>query len=362
MIPGNCEIWHEDLSALFSQGARPAIRESATTMTRTNNRQKRVGTLRTLAAILLCCSSAASGQTLLGSRATMERQNEAAVNYGYSFMQTSGEVMKHVEQGYLVKVAPNRYMDLHNVSFPYARSQVKLFIDRLSTQYHGNCGEKLTVTSLTRPINKQPANASQASVHPTGMAVDLRIPPRGNCRSWLESTLLSLEKTGVLDVTRERNPPHYHVAVFTEDYASYVAGVDSGNQSQGRPASEYTVRRGDSLSVIATRTNTTIQALRSANGLRGDMIRAGQKLQIPGTSPAATQSVQQVAAAAEPAVPRQVAAVSEVTHQVRRGETLWRIASRYGTSVNRIRSENGLANDLLQVGQVLRLSQVSNTP
>jgi LysM repeat protein len=321
--------------------------------------------LRTLAAVLLCCTSMAQAQTLLGSRATMERQNLAAVNYGYSFMQTSGEVMEHVAQGYLVKVAPNRHMDLHNVSFPYARSQVKLFIDRLSTQYHSACGEKLTVTSLTRPINKQPANASQASVHPTGMAVDLRIPPRGNCRSWLESTLLSLEKTGVLDVTRERNPPHYHVAVFTEDYASYVAGVDNQTEGQGRAASEYTVRRGDTLSVIATRTGTTIQTLRAANGLRGDLIRAGQKLQIPGeaATPAQAASAQALqVAVAEPAPVRQVAAVSQIMHQVRRGETLWRIASRYGTSVNSIRAENSLANDVLQVGQVLRLNTIANTP
>jgi LysM repeat protein len=324
----------------------------------------KLAALHTLAAVLLCCGSSAQAQTLLGSRATMERQNLAAVNYGYTFMQTSGEVMKHVEQGYLIKVSPTRHMDLHNVSFPYARAQVKLFIDRLSTQYYSACNEKLTVTSLTRPINKQPANASQASVHPTGMAVDLRIPPRGNCRSWLENTLLSLEKTGVLDVTRERNPPHYHVAVFTEDYASYVAGVDSQAAGQGRAASEYTVRRGDTLSIIAKRTDTTIQTLRAANGLRGDLIRAGQKLQIPGTSATAPAQAMQVAqapaSAPEPA--RQVAAVSEVTHQVRRGETLWRIASRYGTSVSNIRAENGLSNDMLQVGQVLRLSAVANTP
>lgn len=310
--------------------------------------------LKTLVALVLCCGSVAQAQSLLGSRATMERQNLAAVNYGYSFLQTSNDVMAHVQAGHLIKVTPTRHMELHNVSFPYARSQVKLFIDRLSTQYYSACGEKMTVTSLTRPINKQPANASQASVHPTGMAVDLRIPPRGRCRTWLENTLLSLEKTGVLDVTRERNPPHYHVAVFTEDYANYVAGADG----QGRPAREYTVRKGDTLSVIAKRNDTTIQGLRAANNLRGDMIRVGQKLQIPGTPGAAPQQVASAAAVtAEVKAAPAAAAPAAVTHKVRRGETLWRIASRYGTSVNRIRADNGLAGDFLQVGQVLRLSQ-----
>lgn len=321
---------------------------------------KLVGTLHTLAALALCVctatpSPAVQAQTLLGSRATMERQNMAAVNYGYSFLQTSNEVMKHVDQGHLVKVSATRHMELHQVSFPYARTQVKLFLDRLSSQYYSSCGEKIVVTSLTRPINKQPANASQASVHPTGMAVDLRIPPRGKCRSWLESTLLSLEKTGVLDVTRERNPPHYHVAVFTEDYVSYVAGIDASGQ--GSAAREYIVRKGDSLYTIASRNGTNIQALCAANGLRGDLIRVGQKLQIPGTTAAADSLSLAVAVMAPP---RQTGTVTEVAHQVRRGETLWRIARRYGTTVNHLRAENGLANDFLQVGQVLRLSLNQN--
>lgn len=311
----------------------------------------------------LCCGALsavlglpAQAQSLLGSRATMERQNLAAVNYGYSFLQTSAQVQKHVEQGHLVKISAGKHMELHQVSFPYARPQVKLFLDRLSTQYHAACGEVLTVTSLTRPINRQPANASQASVHPTGMAVDLRIPPRGKCRSWLESTLLSLEKTGVLDVTRERNPPHYHVAVFTQDYEQYVASMEGGTGATARATREYIVRKGDTLSLIARRNGSSIEDLRAANGMRGDLIRVGQTLMIPGSS--TSPAPQQVATAADTAKP----AVTEITHKVRRGETLWRIASRYGTSVNDLRAENELANDLLQVGQVLRLTRVQDTP
>jgi LysM repeat protein len=356
MILDKSKKQREDRSHAFGCGALPTILEPAIRITRNTHMQKLPGTLHILAALALCCLTAAltttvQAQSLLGSRATMERQNMAAVNYGYSFLQTSNDVLKHVEQGHLTKVGATRHMDLHQVSFPYARPQVKLFLDRLSSQYYSSCGEKLTVTSLTRPINRQPANASQVSVHPTGMAVDLRIPERGKCRSWLESTLLSLEKTGVLDVTRERNPPHYHVAVFTEDYASYVAGVDAGGQ--GSSAREYVVRKGDSLYTIASANGTNIQSLRAANNLRGDLIRVGQKLQIPGTA-AASESLQVAVADAVPA--RQVASATQVTHQVRRGETLWRIASRYGTTVNRLRAENGLANDFLQVGQVLRLS------
>lgn len=307
----------------------------------------------------------AQAQTLRGSSASMQRQNQAAQEYGYSFLKTSQAVHQFVDAGYLVAVPASRTMELHNVSYPFARPAVKLFLERLSAQHFAACGEKLTVTSLTRPIEKQPANASEASVHPTGMALDLRIPRVGKCRSWLESTLLSLEGSGVLDVTRERYPPHYHVAIFTKPYESYVARL-AGNSS------EYTVSRGDTLSTIARRSGLSITQLKAANGLRGDMIRVGQVLQIPGTQElealasaqdAETPTGTLVAVHFEPATGPETATGETqeglpmaLEHEVRRGETLWRIAQRYGTSVARLREANGLRDNLLQVGQVLRVS------
>ncbi|CAN5708402.1 hypothetical protein BH23GEM6_BH23GEM6_11530 [soil metagenome] len=52
-------------------------------------------------------------------------------------------------------------------------------------------------------------------------------------------------------------------------------------QQRAQPR-RYQVRRGDNLTVIARRHGVTVTALRSANGLRGDRIRAGQTLRIPG--------------------------------------------------------------------------------
>jgi LysM repeat protein len=269
--------------------------------------------------------------SLAGSRASMEYQHTHAVSRGYGFAHTSRDVSDLVSRGELVRVTANRNFVIHNVSYPYLRPTVKTLLERLSAQYHNACGEQLTVTSMTRPIARQPANAHSESVHPTGMAFDLRIPSSQRCRSWLERTLLSLEDSNVLDVTRERNPPHYHVAVFPEPYQHYLASL----QGQQR---DYIVRSGDTLSTVASRNGLSVAQLRSANNLRGDLIRVGQTLQIPDT--------------AGRSAPQQVAS-REVTHQVQRGETLWRIASRYRTSVDALRAQNGLADDLLRVGQML---------
>jgi hypothetical protein len=74
-----------------------------------------------------------------------------------------------------------------------------------------------------RASERQPANAHALSVHPAGMAVDLRVSQQEACRAWLESKLLGLEEQRVLNGIREFRPPHYHVAVFPAQYTAYVA-------------------------------------------------------------------------------------------------------------------------------------------
>ena len=220
----------------------------------------------TVSVALLILALPVHAQTLKGSASSVERQYKTALAYGYGFIETSSSISRYVNAGELLKVQPNRYMELHDVSYPYAREGVKLFLDRLSPQYHNACGEKLVVTSLARPQDRQPANSVSNSVHPAGMAVDLRIPSKSRCRSWLEQTLLSLEAADVLDVTRERNPPHYHVAVFTQSYKSYVA-------SRTQNSHEYVVRPGDSLWVIAARTGTDHTDRKQQPDQRGKLFR-----------------------------------------------------------------------------------------
>lgn len=288
-----------------------------------------------LAAIFAASVSIAQAQTLRGSRDSVQRQYSIAVQDGFAFVARSSEIPGLVESGQLLRVVENRNLTLHDVSNPYARPGVKLLLDRLSAQYRRACGEKLTVTSLLRPQNRQPANAASNSVHPAGMAVDLRIPDRGRCRSWLEQTLLSLEGSGLLDITRERNPPHYHVAVFTTPYQNYVASLTDSNR-------EYLVRRGDSLWEIAQTMGISLAQLRAVNGISGDLINVGQRLQIPAT-------------AANTAVSA-TTTVDNIEYRVRRGDSLWLIARRYNTSVAQIMRQNNLNSDVLEVNQVLQIT------
>jgi hypothetical protein len=161
-------------------------------------------------------------QSLIGSKASMVRQNHAARQHDYTYLRTTSQVNEFVRRGLLVRLRGNSDYRVADVSFPYARTEVKTFVERLGSQYHDACRERLVVTSLTRPTSRQPRNASPLSVHPTGMAIDFRRSNRPACRAFLEKTLLTLEGREVLEATKENHPPHYHVSLFPEPYTRYL--------------------------------------------------------------------------------------------------------------------------------------------
>jgi hypothetical protein len=243
-----------------------------------------------LVALGLGLPASAASQSLRGSAASLDRQNRMALDHDYTFIDDGDRVRFFASQGWLVRIEPNSDFALRGVSYPYARPEVALFVQRLGSQYRAACGEPLVVTSLTRPLTGQPVNASDRSVHPTGMALDLRTPRTRVCRAWLERVLLGLERAGVVEATLERFPVHYHVAVYPRQYASYVEALRTRD---GPPPSEttaaaavserepYRVRRGDSLWTIARTHGTTVDELRNRNQLAGSRIYVGQVLSLP---------------------------------------------------------------------------------
>ena len=223
--------------------------------------------LLALSTCATCAAPVLEAQSLLGSHESLLRQNQEAREHDFTYLRTSADVRDFAQQGLLVRLPGNADYELADdeVSFPYARPEVKTFVERLSRQYREACGERLVVTSLTRPITRQPPNASAISVHPTGMAIDLRRTDSSGCRQWLETVLLDLEGKGVLEATREQYPPHYHVAVFPNPYLQYVASGEalpeiqvarSTHETASRPhivraSSHHATRRGSRRTAVA---------------------------------------------------------------------------------------------------------------
>lgn len=234
-----------------------------------------------LASVLLAAAAPLAAQSLRGSQSSLQRQNAEARRHGFTFLQTPSDVIGFVEKGILVPVTPNNDFVLKEVSFPYARPEVRTFVERLAHRYHEVCREELVVTSLTRARTRQPSNASRQSVHPTGMALDLRRSWSRGCRAWLEGVLLTMEQQGLLEAALERNPPHYHIALFPSQYRAYLRQLEHDPAEHEFQTLRYRVARGDTLHKIAREHRTTIEAVKASNGLRSSLIYPGQVLVIP---------------------------------------------------------------------------------
>ncbi len=100
----------------------------------------------------------------------------------------------------------------------------------------------------------------------------------------------------------------------------------------------YTVKSGDTLSTVAERYNVSVTKLKRANRLTSNMLRVGDRLEIP--------SADRVERNVKPAPETRV-------HVVRSGDTLSEIGERYGVSVSKLRSANGLRGNSLRIGQRL---------
>jgi MoxR-like ATPase len=75
------------------------------------------------------------------------------------------------------------------------------------------------------------------------MAVDFRVPADATNRAWLEKALLEMESKGLIDVTREKSPAHYHIAVFAEPFLAYAAQLDAAADSVRENARRAAVAR-----------------------------------------------------------------------------------------------------------------------
>src|SRR5690606_35835106 len=225
------------------------------------------------ALVVMVMTTPLLAQTLRGSPTSVERTYRQALNHDLRFFPSANAIRQAHEDGQLVRLSGNSDYELAAVSYPYVLPPAHTFVLRLASQYRSACGEKLVVTSAVRPTSMRLVNSVDKSVHPTGMAIDLRKPRNSRCLSWLRNTLLALEAAGVLEAVEERNPPHFHVVVFPSQYQQYVQARTGGRSTPSlasvatTPASlrEYQVRRGDSLWTIARRNGTTVDRLREAN-------------------------------------------------------------------------------------------------
>lgn len=148
--------------------------------------------------------------------------------------------------------------------------------------------------------------------------------------------------------------PH-HLLVPAEKKDTLIEGLNGLPKEDRVQYRHHLVVRGDSLHGIAGRYNVSVEALRTANNLRSNLLRVGQDLLVP----VSTRQLTPVIASAprsQPVAARAPGAGQPVIHKVRAGETLWGIARQYNVEIERLREWNLLgADDVLRLGQRLRI-------
>lgn len=139
----------------------------------------------------------------------------------------------------------------------------------------------------------------------------------------------------------------YTENIFLSDTGE-IPNTENPNNNNNTETIFYTIRKGDTLSEIASRYGTTVQELVSINNIAnpnliypGETIRVATNSTIHGSETRGTGSI---------------------TYTVQRGNTLSQIASTYGVTVNHIVQMNNIQNpNLIYPGEKLRITESSNT-
>ena len=138
--------------------------------------------------------------------------------------------------------------------------------------------------------------------------------------------------------------------IFPNQIIQVPGSSSSSNTNTGSTSTSsttyYTVKSGDSLSVIAGKYGTTYQKIMSLNGLNNTIIYPGQKLKVKGTSSSSSSNN----------TGSSNTSTSTTTYTVKSGDSLSVIAARYGTTYQKIMSLNGLSNFIIYPGQKLKVS------
>ena len=142
-------------------------------------------------------------------------------------------------------------------------------------------------------------------------------------------------------------PESYELRIpkgITEDLLASIETLPVSELPQ-RAFVYHRVRQGQTLSTIARHYRTSVRSIMYANNMRRTFIRAGQRLKIP----------QRGYMTSTRATPQPEPQPASGIHHVRKGDSLWNIAKRYGTTVENIKAANHMRSNTLVIGQALNI-------
>ena len=113
-----------------------------------------------------------------------------------------------------------------------------------------------------------------------------------------------------------------------------IAALSVGAATTASASSSYTVQSGDTLWEISQEKNVSVESLKGLNNLSSDLILPNQELKVDGKAASETKA-------------------DNSTYTVKSGDTLFKIASAHGISLDSLISWNGVSGHLIYPGEQL---------
>ena len=113
--------------------------------------------------------------------------------------------------------------------------------------------------------------------------------------------------------------------------------ISENNDKEPMECIIYTVKKGDSLYSISKKYNTTVDEIKRYNNLTSNKLNIGDRIVIPCNLPNDYKDINN----------------NYVDYTVEKGDTLYSIATKFGTTVSKIKELNDLKTDNLTIGTKL---------
>lgn len=217
----------------------------------------------------------------------------------------------------------------------------------------------IATTLITKDPEKYGFDVDTIEYEPEYVYDIFRLDSAVNINALAECAGISVDEFKDLnpELIRNATPPDvrpYYVKIPYGTYDLFAENFKNVDYEKIHPFLTHTISRGESLSLIASRYGVSIRSIVELNNMKSarSVLRVGQKLEIP-VDPnkyyASSTSNNKVTIDPD----------KDITHTVRRGESLYSISRRYGVNISDLRNFNNLSynNDKIQVGQKLIIAK-----
>ena len=305
-------------------------------------------------------SVAFSGRTITNKYTNASTSNtnfEANGNTNY-YTVHSGDTLSGIANKFATSVNTLAHLnDIHNVNRIYVGQ-------RLLVRQNSSAAEQHQNQTTSQPQTNTNANhAATNNTTSNTTSVDSYTVQRGDTLSGIANKF-NTTYTSLAQINHLSNPNRIYVGQRLQLHAHTVANTNTNtnstttttnNSQSSSVASSYTVQRGDTLSGIANKFNTTYTSLAQINHLSNpNRIYVGQRLQLHAQTATTNQHVTTSTTSAQHTA--SASSTTASTYTVQRGDTLSGIAAKFNTTYTQLAATNHLSNpNRIYVGQQLQV-------